>query len=712
MGIGDIIKKPLQEVGLLADPEAGAGASAASMAYLSEALETLKAVAPADYEKIQGYIEQGAIEIPELVGLLEAEDLGPSAMEGISTSGEVKDIQMGTLRKLQEVAEEGITPEDRARYEEYRRIAAGDEKARQATFRQEMESRGIGGSGVEIAQRLASSQASAEREAAAGRQLAQSLAEARRGAATKASQLSTQMRGQEFGEKSAVAKARDVSNQFSWQNRQQTAAANLAARQRIADMTAGQQRQKYGQLAGLEQQKFEDRLRKAGGMGSMYGSLAQASMQQAAGQAHAAQQSAAGMRQLALGGAKAAAGAADGKVQDSYAEGGVEQPKSATADYSGIAAEAIKSITKIAKGYEPLRPKGGKEFAQGGFTSDFGRETMGPSPAEVYGPPAPVAKKDPNAWIPGGVGEDPTGRKFKQNAWRDDDEFNEKADPADEKYGPSGKDRTKAFLSGYSDAQEKLVPAPEVTDIRPKGLMEALGFQDGALKQTESFNMERQIDEDRAREAAFQDVEVRSAEEDAAVERERALSPEEYEQSAVARLEGESDAAYEGRMRSLAEELSIDPDRFIEFTREYAPYGFGEAGLPTPDAALKDEYRDGGYARMAYEDGGESAIIPGEEFAGDELPDRINSGEAVHNVKGQDHINRMLLDYKRLKEIHDGIEAEGYRIDEKLEGGEIDVNREQQEALMEVVQGKRDVKDLPDEDIILPKSKLMEKLGI
>lgn len=99
------------------------------------------------------------------------------------------------------------------------------------------------------------------------------------------------------------------------------------------------------------------------------------------------------------------------------------------------------------------------------------------------------------------------------------------------------------------------------------------------------------------------------------------------------------------------------------------------------------QYAQGG---MAYEDGGEGTIIPGESYTGDDLPDRINSGEMVLNLDQQDHIEDLL------KEL-----AERRRADEMVDNGDAEVNEYQQETLMDIARGEASPEDLdPESDIV------------
>jgi hypothetical protein len=110
-------------------------------------------------------------------------------------------------------------------------------------------------------------------------------------------------------------------------------------------------------------------------------------------------------------------------------------------------------------------------------------------------------------------------------------------------------------------------------------------------------------------------------------------------------------------------------------------------------------YQDGG---MAYEDGGEGTIIPGEDFAGDNLPDRINSGEMVLNLDQQEKLNEALQELKRMKQG---------RADEAVDSGEAAVNTDQQDALMSFVRGEIGLEELPEDSVITRTDELESLLG-
>jgi len=122
------------------------------------------------------------------------------------------------------------------------------------------------------------------------------------------------------------------------------------------------------------------------------------------------------------------------------------------------------------------------------------------------------------------------------------------------------------------------------------------------------------------------------------------------------------------------------------------------------DGGMKNEYNCGGTKKgMAYDDGGEGTIIDSgmESYSGDELPDRINDGEMVHNLHQQDRLNELL------KELGER------RVDEAVDSGNMEVNENQQEDLMSVVRGEKEPEDMEDENIVESRGmkRLLQILG-
>jgi len=231
-----------------------------------------------------------ALILPEYIGgydpLSEAGiDLGPSAMEGISLDPRMRDVQMGALEQLSELGQTGLTEADIAAFRQLRRQAAGESQAQQGRILQNLAERGMGGSGMELAARLSAAQAATDRLSAGGDQLAQMAQSRALQALGQSAGLAGDIRGQEFGEQSDVARSKDIVSQFNIQNQlsqqQRNVAAqnqarlrNLQERQRIGEAQAGQQNLQQQYNKELLQKQFQNRLTLAQGRAGIGGQQA------------------------------------------------------------------------------------------------------------------------------------------------------------------------------------------------------------------------------------------------------------------------------------------------------------------------------------------------------------------------------------------------------------------------------------------------------
>lgn len=174
--------------------------------------EELRAQYRAEIERIQGpQFEQAT-----------AQEVGPSAMGGVSTDPALRAAQMSALRRLQEVGDlGGMDPESKAALAEAQQEGMRQEQAQRAAIMSSARARGMGSSGQTLNAALIGQQGSADRQAMAG---VQAAADARRramAALTQSGQLAGQVRGQEWGEQTDKARAAD-----------EIAAWNASARER------------------------------------------------------------------------------------------------------------------------------------------------------------------------------------------------------------------------------------------------------------------------------------------------------------------------------------------------------------------------------------------------------------------------------------------------------------------------------------------------
>lgn len=246
-----------------------------------------------------------ALESPELVGLLEAEQLGPSAIQGIQEDPRLKAAQLSALEEVSGLAQTGLGAEDRAAFNQLRRQASGMAQAQKATTLQQMQERGMGDSGASLIAQLQSGQAAADTAAQQGDRLAAEAAAARRQALGQQASMASQMSQQQLSLAGQKASAADAIAQFNAQNRQGVSAQNLASRQSIANQRAANRNQQEMYNKGLIQQQFQNEMAKASGVVGQQSNLAQQYGQQATAAQQAQQAMTSGLLQLAgtVGGA-------------------------------------------------------------------------------------------------------------------------------------------------------------------------------------------------------------------------------------------------------------------------------------------------------------------------------------------------------------------------------------------------------------------------
>lgn len=226
---------------------------------------------------------------PQLEALL---NLGPSAYEGISLDPTARAAQVNSLAKMGEIAQQGVTPEDKAVYELIRRNVAGEAEAKQQQIMQNMQSRGVGGSGAELATRLISSQNSADRLQQAQLEEAAKKQQARMQALTSQANMAGNLRNSDYSEASNVASAKDKIAAFNTQNAQalntrntdranSTNQYNVSNNQRLADNNVNMRNQQQQHNKGLLQQNFSNQMNLANAKAGQYGNQAQAQDTQA-----------------------------------------------------------------------------------------------------------------------------------------------------------------------------------------------------------------------------------------------------------------------------------------------------------------------------------------------------------------------------------------------------------------------------------------------
>jgi len=622
--------------GLFGDKDAGVAEMREALALQKEAADEFRKIGIPDREA-----QELALQVPELVLASEEEKLKESAIEDIEVDPKLQQDALEALEELRTRGEEGFTVEDQARFEALRRRTAADEQARQASILQSMAERGALDSGAQLAAQLSSSQAAAQRQAVAAEQQAAEAARARREALSQAANLATGMQQQQFGRDLTQAQARDQIAQFN----AAVAARDTGARRQQAQQQAEIQNFQEQYNKELVQREFENQMARARGVSGAVNQQAQGMMQFGGARAAADQQRAAGVRGMVKGilgsGSNVAAAA-------------IKSDKNAKKDIKNV--DVSKKLDKL----------DGYEYSYKDEDKDGEGKRTG------------VMAQDVEKIAPEAIMKDEDGNKVIDYS----------------KLGP-------LMLASLSDLNKRLKK------------QEKKKYADGglaALTQIDDKMMQKGLDQNfRERLRQSNPLELLGITGDLYSKNE----PKE-ESMEDDKKEGNDKLAKAG-LGALSDLLgggSKEPDNANAFEREiknivsqrsnYGPEGYEEfmpkrSSIQQPRLSAKE----GGYQKMGYEEGGmtEGRIVPGNNFEGDDLPDRINSGESVNNLEMQQNLIDMLREYQKL------------RTDEMAEIGLIKPNEEAQEELIDLARGDVNIDEAElDQNVLEPTEKGMNRL--
>ena len=214
-------------------------------------------------------LEEFVLKSPELVGLLDAEQLEDTELKKLQEDPRLREAQMDALRQMEQLGEVGLTPEERAQRSEMLRQGAAQEQARQKQILQGMAQRGTLDSGASLLAQLQSSAAAGADARRQAEQMAADVAARRRQALGQAGSMASTMSAEDFRRGSMTASAQDQIAKFNAMQRAGTAQQNLAARQAIENQRtaiANQQAQVANMIA---QQRFQNQLSRATGQGQV-----------------------------------------------------------------------------------------------------------------------------------------------------------------------------------------------------------------------------------------------------------------------------------------------------------------------------------------------------------------------------------------------------------------------------------------------------------
>jgi hypothetical protein len=254
-------------------------AQAAAERQMREQIARLEAIGVPS-EEAQRYVLQD----PTLAGLLVPEseqDLGQlqSKMGDIQGDPRLKQAQMDALAAMQ-ARSQGLTPEDLIQIRKTRQDIAGQLAGQDANIVQNLQQRGMGGSGVELAMRQAGGQRALAQASDEADSLAAMQHNAKLQAILQAGGMAGSMGQQEFAQDAQKAGAMDAMSRFNLDNqigmqqrnvagRNMAQASNLATQQRLGEIAAANRNQEAIHRSQLPQQTFQNQLQKAAAQGGV-----------------------------------------------------------------------------------------------------------------------------------------------------------------------------------------------------------------------------------------------------------------------------------------------------------------------------------------------------------------------------------------------------------------------------------------------------------
>lgn len=645
----------------------------------------------------------------------------------------------------------GLSPEQRNVFDQLQGQAAAQTKAQLTSIDQQMAERGTESSGLSAALKAQSVQQQAMRSQAEARDMAAKSAEAQRAVMGQQGQIAGQLGGLQQQRQSGLSGIEQTkAQQLAEYEKMKRVARQAQEEERVA---VGNKQQEFD--SSLSRQAFEDEFRKRQLASGISAQASNTLMQQGAAQAQAAQASSAGKQALfgsLIGAGGTVAGAYLGGPAGAAAGGAAARGATgaAAADGGIFADGGLSNRTSLSdlKEYVDSESQENNEKLKSPQIKKNAVSGMANQKKDLEYSPKLDAKEQiaqfnrtnfrGNAYNFGGVnmmdlggagGSIPEVAKIAEEAkpmsladLRMKDEEVLKANP---ELLETPEDKALKEVN-VNDLKKRAMSAVsnfggDIVDSAKSGLRASNSFYNDMINQNQGqnalFQQAMQMQPQKAVYAdggvgedpsSYKDVLDKNQPEIEGVDQDNIedlisglnnFKPEEVEQK-LNEFKAEVKAKIpEEQFNQLSEYFdSVMQKRQPAAVPEVEPE-IGE--FPTEDTYEQGGlYEDGGMSHMAYKDGGEGTIIPGESYAGDKLPDRINSGEAVINIEQQ----QRLLDL--LKEL------KGKRVDQMADDGDVKVNRDAQDKFMAIARGQAEPEHIEDDENIVEARGMKKLLGM
>jgi hypothetical protein len=216
--------------------------------------------------------------------------LGNSRMDGIKTNSRYQEAELAALKDLEDQSKNGFTASDRADMAKTEMEVNRANRGRLGAIQQNMQSRGMGGSGMDLVAQMQSAQDSQEIAALRALEREGMMQDRKQSATAKLGDLSSQLQGRDFNQEAQKAQAADAFARFNnqlanstaeanWNRGNSTADRNVAAgtnfRGNVLSAKQGQAQQNYDYSADKQNRMMkadqEAEQRQAGNTGAIMG---------------------------------------------------------------------------------------------------------------------------------------------------------------------------------------------------------------------------------------------------------------------------------------------------------------------------------------------------------------------------------------------------------------------------------------------------------
>lgn len=264
-------------IGLIGGLLAGGEREKAQKA-LEKQLALLHSIEEPDYQKmIRQYnlLQAGKEYTPEQ---LIAEQMARDYMESVQADPELMAKQQQYMQYLQDIAKTGMTPDEAASRNALMRQLEAAQQSKLADIERQAAQTGMTSSGASLLAKLTAQQQAQNAASEEADKLAAQMFQRRMGAQQTLAQQAGSLEQQQYNRALQKAEAKQALDQFNLQQRAKTKEynvetlnaaqrANLARQRAISDANIALLNKQKDIAAEIEQQKFENKLKKAGYMG-------------------------------------------------------------------------------------------------------------------------------------------------------------------------------------------------------------------------------------------------------------------------------------------------------------------------------------------------------------------------------------------------------------------------------------------------------------